>query len=64
MDANLIIIENAKDCIEDIDKRLKEMESWGMSWKYSSFYYDLLYQKQSWIRRKNKALKAISEHSI
>lgn len=63
MDANLIIIENAKKYIHDINTRLKEMESWGISWRHSSFYYDLLSQKRNWIRRKNEALKAI-EHSI
>lgn len=55
MDANLIVIENSYAYIEDIERRLREMESWGVSWKNSSFYYDLLSQKANWIRRKNEA---------
>jgi hypothetical protein len=64
MDENIIIIENARAYIEDIDKRLKEMESWGTSWKNSTFYNDLLSKRRNWIRRKNEALKAIQKHSI
>lgn len=63
MDANLII-ENANAYLEDIDRRLREMESWGLCWKNSSFYHDLLSQKSNWIRRKNEALRAIKEKPI
>lgn len=64
MDSNLIIIANANAYLKDIDKRLREMESWGLSWKNSSFYYDLVSQKSNWIRRKNEALRAIRDNSM
>lgn len=64
MDANLIIIENANAYLKDIDKRLREMESWGLSWKNSSLYNDLISQKNNWIRRKNEASRTIKEQSI
>jgi hypothetical protein len=64
MDANLIIIDNANAYIKDIDRQLKEMESWGLSWKNSSFYNDLLSQKASWIKRKNEASKSIRDNLL
>jgi len=64
MDANIIIIQNAKSHLEDIEKRMKEMRSWGKSWENSSFYTDLINQKCNWIRWKKEAERAIELHRL
>jgi hypothetical protein len=64
MDSNLIIIANANAYLKDIDKRLREMESWGESWKRSTFYFDLINQRTNWVRWKTEALRAIRDNAI